>query len=453
MYEQGGPSGRHPQGGAPRVGVVAVRQTRASTAFGRKTLVNQPSANLMTAWLAVLLAPAAALAQQPLELPRPPAPESIDAPAGEGSTVEADGFRPLAPISMPALEELHLDAHLPAETESTGTWLRRGLWFVDIEAVILSRIWNNNRVVLIGETEAFGVGSGLPALASGEIGESSPGWDGLPRLTLGRFLFRDLRNRDHTAEFVASGGAEWDEFVSVASVAPNALFVPISIHQGRVNFTGASESNFDYSSRIYNLELNYQVTDRLDKDRMELQPDGRWVRRAVPGVTKHYLAGLRYVDLEEDVDWFAGDIINPSIIADSGDYRVLASNNLFGPQFGGGLTIESDRWNVTFEGKFGALINDARATGDLRFTNPITPGVDFSTDVHDNTVSYLMQWNITARYHIRPNASLRFGWETMYLTSTALAPNQLSFDPNQSAISLTGDVWYNGITMGAEFFW
>ena len=395
---------------------------------------------------------AAASAQDPLaplELPAPPSPEAISPLLNESAIASDGGFRPLAPIPMPALEEFHLDSHLPAETESTGTWLRRGLWFADVEGVVMSRVWNNNRLVLVREGSIFGPGN------RGEIGESRPGWDGMPRLTLGRFLFRDLKNRDHTAEFVAYGGAEWDETVSAQSVVPNNLAVPINISQGRLDFSGASESNFDYSSRFYSFELNYQVTDRMTKDRMELQPDGRWVRRATPGVTRHYIAGLRYVDLEEDVDWFANDIVNPGagFTADDGTYRVLASNNLFGPQLGAGLSLETNRWSVSASGKFGALINDARATQDLRFTNPLTPGNDFSTDVHDNAVSYFMQYDLTARYHLRPNVSLRLGWEGMYITSTTLAPNELSFDPVRSTITLTGDVWYYGITMGTEFYW
>lgn len=424
--------------------------------------------------LATLALAAFAVAQEPtpaLELPTPPvAVENLSAP----ETVvpaDADSFRPLAPIPMPEMTHQAFDPHLPAVTESTGTWLRRGLWFADAEAVIMSRIWNNNNFTLVGEDEipvpVNNVntirGSGNPAGVEGEIGESSAGWEGMPRFTLGRFLFRDAKNRDHTVEMVAMGGGEWNDAVGVVASATNGLFVPDSIDEGRISFEGATSSEFEYSSRFYNFEWNYQVTDRLSKDRMELQPNGQWIRRAKPGVTRHYLAGLRYVDLEENVDWSATDILNvassgfvpPPIpfTADSGEYRVLASNNLFGPQVGAGITLDADRWNVSMSGKFGALINDARATGALSFENPLVADSDFRTEASENTVSYFAQWDLTARYHLRPNLSLRFGLEVMHVTAVALAPNQLNFNPASTSIGVSGDVWYGGITMGSEYYW
>ena len=396
--------------------------------------------------------------------PAPPASLGIGTPYAEppqpvaSPTPIEQPFRPLAPIPSPLMDDLSLDCNYPVVTESTGTWLRRGLWYADLEAIIMTRTWNNNDVTLIGEGEIGGTGAtGNAFLIKGEIGESSPGWDGLPRVTIGRFLFRDQKNRDHTAEMAVFGGSEWNEEVSIKAATANGLFVPISLHQNRNNFSGADESNFIYSSRFHSWEWNYQVNERMGKDRMELQPTGEWVRKASPGLTHQYLAGLRYFDLEENVDWFANDIIaNSSVINSDGVYRTRASNNMFGFQLGYGITYEADRWNISTGAKLGAYINDARTTSNLAFTsdtNTAASQSNFATSAHENTASYFSQWNITARYHLRPNLSLRFGWEGLYVTSAVLAPNQLNFDPVSTSISVTGDVFYNGITFGTEYYW
>ncbi len=380
------------------------------------------------------------------------------------STPTEAPFRPLAPLPSPLMDDLALDCNYPAVTESTGTWLRRGLWYADLEGIVMTRTWNDNNVTLIGEgptifdRTGIRVPAGNPTGVNGQIGESSPGWDGMPRLTIGRFLFRDQRNRDHTAEMAIFGGAEWNEEVSVQSATNQRLFVPDVLHQGRTNFTGANASNFAYSSRFNSWEWNYQVNERMDKDRVELQPTGEWVRKASPGWTRQDLAGLRYFNLDESVNWFASDI-TPVGANTNGTYRIRTSNDMFGFQLGYGLTYEADRWNLSAGGKMGAYVNNATTSGNLAFSatdatvNDTVSQNNFATATRENTVSYFSQWDITLRYHLRPNLSLRFGWEGLYVTAAALAPNQVNFNPVSTSIGVTGDVFYNGVTFGTEYYW
>ena len=205
-----------------------------------------------------------------------------------------------------------------------------------------------------------------------------------------------------------------------------------------------------YSSRLTNWEWNYSVTERLRRDRMELLPSGKWVRRASPGFTREYLAGLRLIDIQENIDWTAENI--STLNGSDGTYLIRTSNNLFGIQLGYGMTYETDRWNITLSTKQGFFVVDERSTSNFIVPDAAT-NVDFATEAHENRLSYLAQMSILARYHIRPNLSLRAGWELMYLTNLALAPNQIDFSPVAAPIAATADSVYHGFTVGTEYYW
>ncbi len=357
-------------------------------------------------------------------------------------------------ITSAITDELTLHTDMQPLLESTGTWFRRGLWYMDIDAVVLTRTWDSDGRRLMFDSS---INDERLLTRDRKLGESSPDADGSARIALGRFLFRDTKNRDHTAEMVVLGGAEWVDQGSIeASVFP--LLVPNELTGGVFpntlpSFNLANESSYSYSSHFNSFEWNYNVTQRMRKDQMELTPSGTWVRKASPGWTQSYLAGLRYFELQEDFDWLASDIVSIGAGV-SGEMNVRTSNNLFGVQFGHGLTYETDRWNVSLFSKHGMYVNDARSTHDLTFANsPNGTADNFSNEGHENSLNYLLQAGVTGRYHIRPNISLRVGYELMYLTGLALAPNEISFDGTQALAGTTGDVFYRGFTFGSEFFW
>ncbi len=396
------------------------------------------------------------------EMPLPSPPESVMLPAETTAPEEVIIHETIPPeamiegpkyqtITSAITDELALHTDMQPLLESTGTWFRRGLWYADLDAVILTRTWDDDGRRLMFEstanTEAF-------LSRDRKLGESSPDADGSARLALGRFLFRDTKNRDHTAEMVVTGGAEWvDAGNMTASALPILIPDELTARGTLPSFALADESSYTYSSHFNSFEWNYNVTQRMRKDQMELTPGGTWVRKASPGWTQSYLAGLRYFELQEDFDWLASDIATIGANA-SGVMNVRTSNNLFGVQFGHGLTYETDRWNVSVFSKHGMYVNDARSTRDLTFTdNPNGTADDFTGEGHENSLNYLLQAGVTGRYHIRPNISLRVGYELMYITGLALAPNEISFDGDRALAGTTGDVFYRGFTFGSEYFW
>ncbi|WP_197524910.1 BBP7 family outer membrane beta-barrel protein [Botrimarina hoheduenensis] len=415
-------------------------------------------------------------------------------PAGTVIEESDTRYAPLSSYFMPDGPPIDPHTDCLALTESSGTWLRRGLWYADLDAVIMNRTWDRRNLAFGQEFDLVSQQTVVQFVVdfesavqvqNAELNRSSPGSEGMPRLGLGRFLFRDAANRDHTAEMVVFGGGEWvdQQGIDAQLLPPDGLFTPAGAGTGLVDrtglhvpsqidgteptnideslglpsFDGADSMDIEYRSRFNSWELNYSVAQRMRKDRMELDPNGSWVRRASPGLTWDYLAGFRYFDLEEDLDWSATNIrsLDPTGRATDGAYAVGVSNNLFGGQLGLGITYEADRWNLTTFTKHGLYLNDGRAKTNVSYTD-LAEGVDdpgFTRDMHQNGIAYMLQGGLTGRYHLRPNLSLRAGWEFMFLTNVALAPDQLDFNPAMGRLNLSGDIFYQGFTCGTEYYW
>ena len=97
--------------------------------------------------------------------------------------------------------------------ESTGTWIRRGFWYAEVDAVIFNHKFNRDGNPIIGQP----VGNTSSVIQRNRYRESvtgrryQAGAEGVPRFTLGHFLFRDHKNRDHVGEFTVFGGGEWTQ--------------------------------------------------------------------------------------------------------------------------------------------------------------------------------------------------------------------------------------------------
>ena len=98
----------------------------------------------------------------------------------------------------------------PAPIESSGTWLNRGVWYAEIDALVLYRSWQKADTFVAANDQNVIIPESLPAVGLQlqtnrilRIPSDHPGSDAGVRGTLGRFLFRDDHNRDHTLEFTA----------------------------------------------------------------------------------------------------------------------------------------------------------------------------------------------------------------------------------------------------------
>lgn len=354
-----------------------------------------------------------------------------------------------------------------AEIESTSTWLRRGFWYAEAEAVILNRMWNRDDMrFAVADSDA-----NRTDFESNEIifqallntnrmlivNGAQPGEDSAVRATLGSFLFRDSRNRDHTLEFTAFGGGDWAQHRVLSSQQPFGLFVPYSIDGANRSFDnnqtgpgalGSSRQTLDYSSQLNSFELNYRVKQRPSRDQMIMDPNGNWHRAANSGFVRDYLAGLRLMEARDILDWRAEDIL---ALGNDGSYLIRTDNDMIGFQLGAGIAYETARWSLGAHAKGGVFINDASGRTTLNFTADDTGDADLRFRADE--LSFIGEFKLLGRWHVLPNVSLRAAYELMYLTSQALAPNQATFITDFSYLNTTQDPFFHGASFGFEGYW
>jgi hypothetical protein len=329
----------------------------------------------------------------------------------------------------------------PAPIESSGTWLNRGVWYAEADVIALYRIWQRGDILM-----AFEPVNNTNRLLF--LRSAHPGQDAGVRTTLGRFLFRDSHNRDHTAEFTIYHSGDWVVDCELTSLAPNNLDVNPDLAGNNPSFNNSSFQRVIYSSRFNSFELNYRLKKRLGRDQMVMDPNGYWRREAANGFNRNYLAGFRFMEIRETLDWRAEDIM---VNGANARYLINTDNDLFGFQMGEGLEYESGRWSVGISGRMGLFVNDADAHSQLNFT--ADDDDDFDRKNTEDELSWMGEAHVLGRFHLTPACSLRAGLDFMVLDSLALAPRQIDFIDVFSKVETGGNPYYMGGSLGFEAYW
>ena len=338
-----------------------------------------------------------------------------------------------------------------ARIESTGTWLQRGYWYAQEEAVVFVRSFNKKNTLLAqeftGQTtdpitfrpvaiygRSLQIRTGHPVFASA-------------RLTLGRFMFRDDGNRDHFTEVSFLGAGKEQQHGTVLSRFGNGLLTPVLLGAGNQDFSGSDSQEFVYTHSLNTLEFNYRVKGRMDRDQMVLLPDGNWVRRARETNTREFIAGLRWLSMNEWLVWEAAGNRN-------GDMRISTHNNLLGFQMGFGDYRDFARFSIGVRGKAGVYVNFTDLARDFRlFDGGTAVQPPDRVRAEEETLAFVGEVSGIARYHIHQNFSLRISGEIMYVDSIATAPIQTTFAPRYDVVAVHGNSLYLGVGFGIEGYW
>lgn len=343
----------------------------------------------------------------------------------------------------------------PAPIESSGTWLNRGVWYTEMDAVVLHRIWARGYMFVAAEDPNVTIANSLPAVGLllqtnrvMDLPSSHPGGDAGVRGTLGRFLFRDSHNRDHTLEFTTWAAGNWVSDQKITSADPNGLFVTFNLAGENGFFDGSTLQHMIYDSQLNSFELNYRLKKRLGRDQLVMDPNGNWRRESSTGFNRNYLAGFRMFQVDETLTWTAEDIL---VNGANGKYVIDTKNDLFGFQMGEGIEYESGRWSAGVSAKLGLFWNNANAHQQMLLS--ANPEDDFNRTNAESELSFMGEAEVLARWHITPNASLRAGLEFLVLDSLALAPRQIDFIGGTNKIETGGNPWYIGGLLGFECYW
>lgn len=345
----------------------------------------------------------------------------------------------------PPLEE-PMDPEGPAPATSSGEWVKTGLWYTDQNVTYMDRSTNvRNSIILARDVFATPLPHDNFFLQIPLGLGFQPGM----RSTIGRFIGRDVRNRDHSVEFTFLGLTHWGASGGLTSLTGNGLYSPIDPSVAVPAFNGSAFQTFNETSDFNSFEVNYRINRRLDRDKLIYTRDSTWVRSAQPNLLPSVYAGIRGIGINETLNWFA----QSDTPFTKGYYQVWTHNVLVGPQVGLDVFYERTDWRIGVRMKGASLVNWATQDTRVRIVDrngdPAVPNRDEGAKEHD--AAFAGELSFVGAYHIRQNFALRFSYDMMWVTNLALAQNQLTFvQLNPPEISAGHALFYQGLTFGFE---
>ena len=329
-------------------------------------------------------------------------------------------------------------------------------------------------------------------------------------LTLGHYLGRDARNRDHFLEFTYYGLNDWVERRDIRanqrkeitpyeseddsgnpvyqrqqtdygllysykpsgfvynSLIGNVFQPSTGFAEAIGGFNRAEQHWISYESQWDNFELNLRlVPRRRAKDRLVLYPNGRWRRECQEGWRPEYLVGLRGFSFDE---WFYFAGRNREY-GTAGDYRIRTHNDSFGFQIGMDLKYAYRKLDWGFKTKVAPVLNFAEQISQLSANTTTRDRNEYRDLINDQAAeskgipyhswsatkdkaAVVMELGVGVDYHIYPNMKLYAGYDMMWVFGLATAPEQISWDPYTAPwISAGGKVFFQSLNLGAELVW
>ena len=174
--------------------------------------------------------------------------------------------------------------------------------------------------------------------------------------------------------------------------------------------------------------------------------------------TLDWLAGFRWAGLDEaaGIEYSGGGFPGRPFPGPS-SYNVRSTTNFFGAQIGGRGRMEWDRWAIDGWAKAALAGTAMSQSADpiISVWNPrdqIRPARSST----EGGVGFIGDININLSYRINDAWRLRTGYNFLWLTGVALAPNQFDFGASPtSGTGLAGGagVFLHGANLGLETAW
>jgi hypothetical protein len=217
-------------------------------------------------------------------------------------------------------------------------------------------------------------------------------------------------------------------------------------------FDGRSLARATYRSTLNTAELNLLARGCCGG----FSPASRfpWERcRTYRRGSFDWLAGFRWAGLDEaaGLELAGGNYPGPSF------YDIRSSTNFFGGQLGGRGRMEWDRWGVDGWAKAAlagtAMSQSADPIGSVFVPDPpVRPARSAS----EGGVGFIGDIAISLSYRVTDDWRLRAGYNLLWLTGAALAPNQFDFAAtNTAGTGLNGGagLFLHGANLGLEAAW
>ena len=168
--------------------------------------------------------------------------------------------------------------------------------------------------------------------------------------------------------------------------------------------------------------------------------------------TIDWLAGFRWAGLDEaaGLTLSGGDYAAPSA------YDVRSTTNFFGAQLGGRGRMEWDRWAIDGWAK-AALAGTAMSQSSDAIFSQSSPDEPWrpARSATEGGVGFIGDINVNLSYRLNDVWRLRTGYNFLWLSGVALAPNQFDFGGPAGGTGLNGGagVFLHGANLGLEAAW
>jgi hypothetical protein len=212
-------------------------------------------------------------------------------------------------------------------------------------------------------------------------------------------------------------------------VGDNNLQIPFPLAGDTVDFFGANEMLFHYTSQIQGGEINV------------IYPFGNF----------QLLGGYRYLAIDESLRLTSIDVTDGG----TSDFNVDCFNQMHGGQIG-----ILGQWelfgliNFDFDAKFGIfgdIVNQHQVLRD--FNNTV---VLRDTSGHESSVAYVTELGLVGVVPIGASFNIRCGYNVFFIDRVALAPDQLDFTDNADSgtqVHQKGDIIVQGVVLGIDAKW
>lgn len=218
------------------------------------------------------------------------------------------------------------------------------------------------------------------------------------------------------------------------------------------DFQDRSLARATYASTLNSAELN--IFTRWDDGGFSRSARYPWQRgSAYHRGTFDWLAGFRWAGLEESAAVTFNGVPTPG----PGSYSLRSSNNLFGMQLGGRGRLEWDRWALEGWAK-AALAGNAMAQSQDPILEAIAPDapVRSARSSSEGGVGFIGDINATLVYKLTDGWAVRAGYNLIWLSGVALAPNQFDFGDQSTAgnaVNGGAGLFLHGANLGLEARW
>ena len=140
-----------------------------------------------------------------------------------------------------------------------------------------------------------------------------------------------------------------------------------------------------------------------------------------------------------------------------GDYNIATHNSLLGFQIGADMTFRKCRWAWGVESKLGPYINFANQTSYINACHRgrhAPPVFQSAADGEPVSSGHDRRGRFSGHLQVPSQPDGPRGYDFMWITGVALAPEQLQFAAKPvNSINTNGTIFAQGVSLGLEWMW